>query len=123
MLDRKFILENAELVKQNCLDRGATADVDRLVELERQRRDLQQKVQELNTQANQYSKLIGQAKDSDEREVRKAEARDLRNKKDEAQQQHDELDEEIRDIQRLIPNLSHPDAPRGADDKANLELR
>ncbi len=26
-------------------------------------------------------------------------------------------------IQRLIPNIAHPDAPIGADDKANLELR
>ena len=34
MLDRKFIVENAERVKQNCVHRGASADVDRLVDLE-----------------------------------------------------------------------------------------
>ncbi len=36
---------------------------------------------------------------------------------------HDELDKEIIEIQRMIPNMSHPDAPVGVDDKANLELR
>ena len=40
MLDRKYILDNAELVKQNCLNRGASADVDKLVELETNRRDM-----------------------------------------------------------------------------------
>jgi seryl-tRNA synthetase len=33
------------------------------------------------------------------------------------------LDAEVLDIQRVIPNRSHPSAPIGADDKANLELR
>jgi len=123
MLDRKFILENVEPVKQNCVNRGVTADVDRLVELETQRRDKLQQVQELNRQANEVSKSIGKAKDADEREARKNEGRRLREEKDAAQVEHDKLDAEIVEIQRLIPNMSHGDAPIGADDKANLELR
>ena len=97
--------------------------MDRLVELERKRRELQKQVQELNTQANQVSKSIGKAKDAEEREARKEEGRKLREQKDAAQGEVDELDSRIDAIQRVIPNLSHPDAPRGADDKANLELR
>ncbi len=31
MLDRRFIVENAELVKQNCVNRGVKVDVDRFV--------------------------------------------------------------------------------------------
>ena len=31
MLDRKFILENADAVKLNCKNRNVTADVDRFV--------------------------------------------------------------------------------------------
>ena len=38
MLDRKLIVENAELVKENCRRRGVKADVDSLVELELVRR-------------------------------------------------------------------------------------
>ena len=40
MLDRRFILENPELVQQNCDRRGVKADVARFVELETQRRDV-----------------------------------------------------------------------------------
>ncbi len=123
MLDRKYIVENVEQVEQNCVDRGITADVKRLVTLETERREMLQQVQELNRKANEVSKSIGKAKDADEREARKEEGRERRQQKDAAQADHDRLDAEIRDIQITIPNITHPDAPVGADDKANLELR
>ena len=100
MLDRKYIVENADAVKQNCVNRGVTADVDRLVELETQRRAKLQESQELNRQANEKSKLIGKAKDNEEREQLKEAARQLREKKDLAQREHDELEKQI--LQRLI---------------------
>ena len=48
MLDRKFIVENAAAVKENCARRNSKADIDRFVELEMQRRQMQQQVDELN---------------------------------------------------------------------------
>ena len=123
MLDRKYIVENAASVKENCRNRGVEADVERLVELESQRREQLDRVQEFNRRANEVSKTIGKAKDAQEREARKEEGRRLRQQKDAAQQEHDRLEAEILDIQKFIPNLSHPAAPVGADDKANLELR
>ena len=123
MLDRKYIVENAASVKVNCKNRGVEADVQRLVDLESQRREQLDRVQEFNRRANEVSKTIGKAKDTEEREARKEEGRRLRQQKDAAQQEHDRLEAEILDIQKFIPNLSHPAAPVGADDKANLELR
>ncbi|MFM9066789.1 MAG: serine--tRNA ligase, partial [Planctomycetota bacterium] len=56
MLDRKYILENADLVKQNCTHRGVSVDVDRLVQLDRERREQLQLVETLNRQANDTAK-------------------------------------------------------------------
>jgi seryl-tRNA synthetase len=123
MLDRKFIVENPELVQQNCVNRNATADIGRLLELEKQRREKLIEVQDGNRQANEVSKTIGQAKDAEEREARKEEGRRLRELKDAAQTEHDRLESLILELQAAIPNISHPDAPVGVDDKANLELR
>ena len=123
MLDRKFIIENAEAVAKNCELRGVTADVVRLVALEGQRRELLQQTEELNRQANEVSKSIGQAGSDEERETRKAEGRALREQKDAAQKQHDEVAAEITEIQSGIPNMTHPAAPIGEDDKSNLEVR
>ncbi|MGI9519879.1 MAG: serine--tRNA ligase [Pirellulaceae bacterium] len=123
MLDRKFILENIEAVKQNCANRGVPEQVDRLVELETKRREKLAEVEELNRRANEVSKTIGQAKDDAEREARKAEGKRLRGEKDAGQTEHDQLDAEIRELQATLPNMAHADAPIGADDKSNLELK
>lgn len=122
MLDRKFIIENVEAVKQNCANRNVSAAVDRLVELEATRKTKMQQVQEFNAQANAVSKSIGKAKDEAERESRKKEGRELRSQKDATQAEHDRLDAEIQEIQLAIPNMAHPDCPIGEDDKSNLEL-
>ncbi|NQU21404.1 MAG: serine--tRNA ligase, partial [Candidatus Nealsonbacteria bacterium] len=122
MLDRKFILENAETVKQNCINRGVNVDVDRFVELETGRKAVLTEVEDLNRQANQVSKSIGKAKDEAEREARKEEGRRLREQTSTRQAELDALTAEIGDICRMIPNMSHPAAPIGVDDKANLEL-
>ncbi|MFV1965807.1 MAG: serine--tRNA ligase [Pirellulaceae bacterium] len=123
MLDRKYIVDNVAVVKENCVHRGIQVDVDRLVELETQRREKQQEVQELNRRANEVSKTIGKAKDAAERESRKEEGRRLREQKDVARAEHDQMDRDILALQGAIPNLSHPEAPIGMDDKANLEVR
>jgi len=115
MLDRKFIVENAARIKQNCASRGVKCDVDRLVELETARRQKLHEVEELNRRANEVAKSIGQTKDAVERERRKDEGRRLREAKDAAQSEHDRLDAEARAIQATIPNLTHPDAPVGGE--------
>ncbi len=122
MLDRKFIIENAELVKQNCSRRGAKADVDRFVALDGRRKTLQTEIEQLNRKANELSKSIGKAKDEAERESLKAQGRDFRGRTAEIQSELDAIAVEQEAIHRSIPNISHPDAPVGADDASNLEL-
>ncbi len=121
MLDRKFILENIELVKQNCANRGVRVDVDAFAALEEKRKALQADVEKLNRDANLVSKSIGQAKDPAERDARKEEGRRLRDQTQERQNELAAVEEESLAIHRMIPNLSHPDAPIGVDDKSNLE--
>lgn len=122
MLDRKFILENIAEVKQNCVNRGVTEQVDQLVKWESQRKAIHAETEELNRRANEVSKSIGKAKDAEEREARKNEGRELRAKKDAAQSEVDRLNAQILQLQLSLPNMAHADAPVGVDDKANLEI-
>ncbi len=123
MLDRRFVAENVELVAENCRRRGSKANVQAFADLETRRRTKQAEIEELNRQANEVSKSIGKAKDPAEREARKAEGRALRERTAAAQVDLDHLTSESDAILKSIPNLSHPDAPLGADDQANLEIR
>tara|TARA_R110002049_G_scaffold2750_2_gene21398 strand:- start:102814 stop:104088 length:1275 start_codon:yes stop_codon:yes gene_type:complete len=118
MLDRKFIVQNLDLVQQNCDRRGVKVELGRIVELEKKRMEKLQLAQQLNQQANETSKGIGKAKDDAERQAMIAKGRELREQKDAAQREHDELDEQINDLQTVIPNLTHPDVPEGGEDDA-----
>lgn len=122
MLDRKFIVENADLVKRNCANRHVKVDIDRFVSLDARRKALQLQVDQLNRQANDTAKAIAKAKDAAERDALKEEGRRLREQTTEAQTEMDRVAEELDLLHRSIPNMSHPDAPVGVDDKANLEL-
>ncbi len=44
MLDKRFILDNVELVQTNCEHRGVKVDVGQFAELENNRRELQTRV-------------------------------------------------------------------------------
>jgi seryl-tRNA synthetase len=122
MLDRRFIVEQPELVKQNCVHRGSKADVDKFVALEADRKAKQTELDELNRQANDVSKSIGKAKDAAEREARKAEGRRLRELATAVETQLKWIVEEADTVLRTIPNLSHPEAPIGGE-AASKELR
>ena len=122
MLDRKFILENAEAVIKNCVHRSVSADVDKFIELEQYRKTFQQELEKLQTEANILSKSIGQAKSDEERNARKEEGRILREKSADVKIKLEAVETELESIQRLIPNMSHPDAPIGADETANTRL-
>ena len=121
MLDRKFIVENPELVKQNCKNRNAPADVDRFVALEQQRKTLQGELDEANRKANETARSIGKAP-PEQREALKEEGRRIREQAAQLQQNSMPSLAEADAIVRTIPNLSHPAAPVGVDDKANLEI-
>lgn len=123
MLDRKFILENADAVKQNCKNRNVVADVDRFVELETTRREKQREVEALNQEANVVSKSIGKCKTPEEREAKKEEGRLVREKLAAIQAEVKAIEEELDSIQRGIPNMAHPESPVGKDDTCNCIVR
>lgn len=109
-------------MRQNCVNRNVVVDVDRFAELETKRRELQAESEDLNRRANEVSKTIGKAKDEAERNARKEEGKALREQKNEIDQKLISITEELDAIHMAIPNMTHPDAPIGEDDKANLEL-
>ena len=61
MLDLQFICDNADLVAENCRNRGVDVDVSKVVELRHKRGELQQKGDSLRSEAKTVSKQTGQA--------------------------------------------------------------
>ncbi len=76
---------------------------------------------ETNRKANEKARSIGKAPPA-ERDALKEEGRRIRDEAAAIQQRLDQIAAESDAIVRTIPNLSHPAAPVGVDDKANLEI-
>jgi seryl-tRNA synthetase len=115
MLDRKFVVENLEQVRQNCQRRGVRVDLDHVLELDRVCRTSQTELEELNRRANEVSKSIGAAANPAEREARKEEGRKLRERSGVLEAELGRQLEELGDLLRSIPNMTHPEAPIGGE--------
>lgn len=118
MLDRRFIKDNLTAVQENCQRRGVQVDLQRLLQLEEQRLEKLREAQELNRLANETSQGIGKVKDAEERQQLIARGRELREQKEAAQREHDRLDGEIEELQKFVPNMTHPAVPSGGEEDA-----
>src|SRR5580693_7920051 len=71
MLDLKFVVANTAAVKQNCRNRNVSPDVlddiDRVVELEGERRGLLQTVEEIRRRQNEIAQATGRERDQEKR--------------------------------------------------------
>ncbi len=114
MLDAQFIRDNLDAVKSNCKNRAVTADVDRVVTLDDQRKDLLQKTQVLQQRQNEISKLIPKEQDRDQKQAYIAEGRTLREQVAGLEAQVKQVEDDLRLVLTAIPNMTHPDAPVGA---------
>ncbi|MGQ9760762.1 MAG: serine--tRNA ligase [Thermogutta sp.] len=121
MLDRRFVLEHTDVVKRNCANRGVVVDLDRFVQLETQRKELQGQLDAINRQANEVARSIGRCRDQSEREAKKEEGRQLRERAAEIERQLQQILTETESILKQIPNLTHPDAPIG-DESGSREV-
>jgi seryl-tRNA synthetase len=99
-------------------------DVAAFTSLEAERKRIQTRTEELQSQRNQLSKQIGQLKSKGE--STDAVMARVASIKDELEQSAARLDAIQPDMEALLlglPNLPHPDVPVGDDEKGNEELR
>ncbi len=62
MLDLKFIRENVQAVKESLSNRNTEMEIDKLLQLDKERRDLLAQAEELKHQRNVVSETIGKLK-------------------------------------------------------------
>jgi seryl-tRNA synthetase len=116
LLDPSFIRENPDQVREAVALKGDEADVDRWIVLDRRRRELQQKADELKGIRNRVSERIGQLK----KEKKDASDVIVEMKKTSAEIQRmdgdiREVDEALRELAVRIPNIPHESVPVGGE--------
>ena len=128
MLDLKFVRENPEIVKQNIKNKFQDQKlplVDEVIALDVENRKAQQEADALRSNRKTLSKQIGALMAQGKRE----ETVELKNKVNaqatalaELEVKETELQEKIRKIMLVLPNIIDPSVPIGKDDSENVEV-
>ncbi|MBP3760252.1 MAG: serine--tRNA ligase [Ruminococcus sp.] len=128
MIDIKLIRTNPELVKENIRKKFQDEKielVDKVFELDKKFRETKTECDSLRNVRKVRSKEIGgfMAKGlKDEAEKAKAEVTELGNKLTEMETLETKLEEEIKEIMMVIPNIIDDSVPIGKDDSENVEV-
>ena len=128
MLDIKFLRENPEIVKQNIRNKFQDSKlpmVDEVIAFDAESRKTQQEADQLRADRNKISKQIGalmaQGK-KEEAEAAKKKVTDSSQRLAELEAKETELQEKIKSIMMVIPNIIDPSVPIGRDDSENVEV-
>ena len=128
MLDIKFVRSNPDIVKENIKKKFQNEKlplVDEVLELDKRNREIKQEVEALRADKNKISKKIGACM----AQGKKEEAEELKNQVEanagrtaELSSEEKEVEEKIKEIMMVIPNIIDPSVPIGRDDSENVEL-
>ncbi|MBU1292224.1 serine--tRNA ligase [Patescibacteria group bacterium] len=111
MLDIKYIRENPDKIKQGCQNKQVKCDIDRLLELDKQRRKIIQEAEGLKAEQNKLGK--------DDQEK----AKEIKNKIKELEPELKKVGEEFNSIMKLIPNMPLDDVIKGKSEEDNKIIR
>lgn len=142
MLDIKYIRENAELVRQAARHKRCACDLDRLLEVDAERRRLQQELEALRAQARDGGERMGQLRnpkskghqealaagktaDDIKRDAAalQAELNDVKQRIKPLEEREREVLEQFEALMLTVPQPPAPEVPLGADDTENVEVR
>ena len=128
MLDIRFIRENPEIVKQNIRNKFQDSKlplVDEVIELDAENRRTIQEANDLRAEKNRLSKQIGVLMAHGQREEAEATKKKVAESAARLavlEKAEPELEEKIRKIMLIIPNIIDPSVPIGPDDSHNVEV-
>ena len=122
MLDIKFIRENIDLVKQGCKNKNMQCDIDRLLEIDQERRDIMTELEEARAKQNKANQVIAKADFKDKAEAI-AEMKAVSGHIKELENKYRKINEEYENILLAIPQPALSDVPVGKDESGNVELK
>jgi seryl-tRNA synthetase len=123
MLDYRFIVDNLSAVKKNIADRYMKADADAVVRLFSRRTELTTALQGLQQQRNANAAAMKGKLEPEARSALIEEGKKLKDGIAAAEVELEGVEKELETEGRRIPNMAHPEAPVGKEDKENLEVK
>lgn len=127
MLDRKFVLNNLDLVKERLALKGFDFDVEVFIDLEKKRKEKQTLLEEFQNKRNTNTKEIKQMFINKEQEdiinEKKQEGQKIGEDINQLKAEFEIIEKEILKVMQQMPNLPHEKCPIGNGEEENVFVR
>ena len=124
MLDLRFIRENEDIVKKGARNKGESVDIDRILELDEEKRSLSSRVDDLKGKRNKVSKEIGKLKKEGQdaslivEEMKKV-SYTIKKFDDKIRV----INAQLQKVLMCVPNIPDSSAPVGSDESSNVVIK
>ncbi len=124
MLDKNFVRENMDLVRDRLATRGGDYHIEELIATDTDWKKAILRTEELRRQRNEASEKIGKLKKSGEdTSAQQACVKEISTEIKSQEEKVRLLEERLNSLLHGIPNLPHVSVPKGVDECANAEVR
>ncbi|MFZ5823793.1 MAG: serine--tRNA ligase [Bacillota bacterium] len=124
MLDLKFVRANPDVVRQALVNKGVEVDLDRILALDVERRQILSEVEQLKARRNEVSKQVGiLKKQGQDASHIIAEMGSIGDRIKELDDRTRQVEEDLQDLMYQLPNIPAPEVPVGRDDADNVEVK
>ncbi len=123
MLDYKFIRDNLAAVKKNVADRFMKADADLVASLYDKRNEILKRLEDERKKRNDNAAAMKGKIEAALRDKLIADGKALKEVIAELEKGAEEIEARLLEEARKIPNMAHPQAPVGKEDKDNTEVK
>lgn len=117
MLDIQFIRDNVQLVKEKSAQKGYKVNIDRLLELDVQRRARETQIGELRRRRNELAEQLKGGRPNDEQV---ADGKRLKEEIAARESESKGIDEEFTELLKKVPNMPTDDVPVGTSENENV---
>lgn len=122
MLDIQFIRENKDQISQAADAKGITFDLEKILSVDDERKQLLQEVEGLNSLKNDINNLIASAKNEEERTEVIAKGKEIKSKIEEREPLYLAVKCQFDTLMAEVPNIISPDTPIGKNEEENVEI-
>ncbi len=120
MLDIKFIRENADKIKDACKNKNIDLDVNRLLKLDIEKRELQNQIDKLRAKRNELAHAGKQGKPTEE-QIEKG--KKVKNEISKIEKKLEMIESDYKKLMYATPNIFSEDTPINSDESGNKILR
>jgi seryl-tRNA synthetase len=121
MIDIQYIRDNPDLVKQKSEQKGYKIDVNKLLELDSRRRDLQAEIDRLREERNKHSELVKNAGKPTEEQI--GIGAEIKRQLSEKEPVFNDIDKEFLELYKQVPNMPLEEVPVGSTEDENVVIK